>query len=266
MKSKSVYSVNKVRYEEMLPHEAVAVRKSRPVAYLPIGTIEWHGEHNCLGLDAIKIHALATKCARRIGGAVFPPVFYGEPREHYLMESNHDHGGKISVKMGLSKTNFAPGYMQEQGFQANVNYVKFLHHIILEIHSLGFKVIIVMAGHYPLLYHARAACELFNLDYSPYRGRKANAWACSGYELVRDKIPESGDHGAAWETSLMMVLRPDLVDLKRLPKDLGKKLVGVGGRDPRKHASVEFGRRGIEAIVQRVEVKVKEILKNLVTF
>ena len=43
----------KVRYEEMLPHEAVEARTKCPVAYLPVGGIEWHGEHNCLGLDTV---------------------------------------------------------------------------------------------------------------------------------------------------------------------------------------------------------------------
>jgi creatinine amidohydrolase/Fe(II)-dependent formamide hydrolase-like protein len=128
----------------------------------------------------------------------------------------------------------------------------------VESHSLGFEVIVVMAGHYPLLYHARAACELFNLDYARY-GTPA-AWACTGYELVRDEIPEAGDHAAAWETSLMMALRPELVDLSRLPKSPKAKLVGVGGRDPRQHASVEFGRRGVDAIVRRVGKKVNELL------
>lgn len=211
-------SARKVRYEEMLPHEAVAARKKCPVAYLPVGGIEWHGEHNCLGLDTVKIHALAVECAGKIGGVVFPALFYGEPREHYLMEANHDKNGKIAEKMALPSSNFAPGYIQEQGFQANFEYVRLLHKILVEIHSLGFKVIVVMAGHYPLLYHAKAACELFNLDYSRYG--KPSAWTCTGYELVRGKIPEAGDHAAAWETSLMMYLRPELVNLKRLPKDL----------------------------------------------
>src|SRR3990172_6203633 len=106
MRAKKRDSCKKVRYEEMLPHEAVAARKACPVAYLPIGTIEWHGEHNCLGLDTVKIHALAMECAKRIGGIVFPPLFYGEQREHHLMEANHDPEGKIAAKMELPEGNF----------------------------------------------------------------------------------------------------------------------------------------------------------------
>jgi len=247
----------KVRYEEMLPHEAVEARTTCPVAYLPIGGIEWHGEHNCLGLDTVKIHAIAMKCAEKIGGCTFPALFYGEPRESYLMEANHDPDGRIRQKMALPEGSFAPGYMEEHKRNADLGYVNLLLHVCHQLRSLGFKVIVVMAGHYPLLRHATAACELFNLE---VRGA-ATAWACTGYELVRDEIPHAGDHAAAWETSLMMVLRPELVDRSRLPEDMEEDLIGVSGRDPREHASTEYGEQGIAAIVKCVNEKIQQLLK-----
>ncbi|MEW6356735.1 MAG: creatininase family protein [Planctomycetota bacterium] len=249
--------MTKVRYEEMLPHEAVEARTKCPVAFLPIGGIEWHGEHNCLGLDTVKIHAIAMRCAAQISGVAFPPLFYGEPRESYLMEANHDPDGKIREKMKLPEGSFAPGYMEEHRRNADLGYVNLLLHILHEFRSLGFKVIVVMAGHYPLLRHATAAAELFNLEVR----NAATAWACTGYELVRDKIPHAGDHAAAWETSLMMVLRPELVDLSRLPTDPNEKLIGVGGRDPRQFASKEYGEEGLAAIIERVREKVQQLLK-----
>ena len=249
-----------VRYERLRPAEIVARRRACPVAYLPIGGIEWHGEHNCLGLDTVKIHALAMECAKKIGGVVFPALFYGEPREHYLMETNHDSGGKIAARMELPRSNFTPGYMGEDFFKTDLNYVRFIHRILVEIKSLGFRIIVVMAGHGPLLYHARAACELYNLKFSRYRD--GGAWACTGYELVQGEVPGAGDHAAAWETSLMMHLRPDLVDLSKLPGDPKAKLVGILGRDPRKYATREFGRKGVEAIIKRVETRVNRLLKS----
>jgi len=176
------------------------------------------------------------------------------------MEANHDTDGKIAKKMELPKENFAAGYFQEHKFDANFYYTRLLHRVLVEIRSLGFQMIVVMAGHYPLLYHARAACELFNLDYRMYGA--PSAWACTGYELVKDEIPDAGDHAAAWETSLMMALRPDLVDLSVLPVDINEQLVGVYGKDPRQYASVKYGRQGVDAIVKRVEAKVKELLGN----
>lgn len=249
--------MKKVRYEEMLPHEVVEARTKCPAVYLPIGGIEWHGEHNCLGLDTVKIHALAMRCAEKIGGMAFPPLFYGEPRESYLMEANHDPDGGIRMKMALPEGSFAPGYMEERRREADLRYVDLLLHVLYQLRSLGFKVIVVMAGHYPLLRHATAAAELFNLETLG----AATAWACTGYELVRDTIPHAGDHAAAWETSLMMALRPELVDLSRLPKDPNAKLIGVGGRDPRRSASKEYGEQGVAAIVGCVEEKVRQLLK-----
>jgi creatinine amidohydrolase len=77
-----------VRYERLRPAQIVARRQACPVAWVPIGTIEWHGEHNPVGLDTLKIHALLERCALEIGGLVLPPLYYGECREQALMEAN----------------------------------------------------------------------------------------------------------------------------------------------------------------------------------
>jgi len=254
--TREVWTVlDKVRYEEMLPHEIVAARTACAVAYVPLGGVEWHGEHNCVGLDTVKIHALALKCAEAHGGLVMPPLFFGEPRESHLMEANSGHAALIAEKMGLPAGSFAPGYMNTSRLEEHERYIRLLVHVLFEMQSLGFRAIVLMAGHYPLLRHARAAVEIYGLE------GISRAWACTGYELVRDEIPEAGDHAAAWETSLMLALRPDLVDLSRLPgSGLPEALIGVHGRDPRKFASAEYGQRGVEAIVRRIGEKVREML------
>lgn len=255
----------KVRYEEMLPHEVVQARENRPVAYLPVGGLEWHGEHNVLGLDTVKIHALAMECAKHDGGLVFPPLFYGEPREHYLMEANFDPGDLIKQSMHLPAQNFQAGYMEERRTETDLRYIQFLLYMLKEAHSLGFKVMVLMPGHYPLLAHARAAVELFNLhvDKAGLELNQAISWAAVGFELVRDVFPKAGDHAGAWETSLMLALRPDLVDLSVLSNDCEVKLVAVWGQDPRKHASIEYGQQAVKLIVERITVKVGELLKGL---
>jgi len=100
-----------VQYERLRPAQIAERRAAFPVAYLPIGTIEWHGEHNPVGLDTLKIHGLMIECADRIGGLVFPPLYYGESREQALMEANAADRDQIAAKMGLLSSNFDPGYM-----------------------------------------------------------------------------------------------------------------------------------------------------------
>ena len=62
----------------------------------------------------------------------------------------------------------------------------------------------------------------------------------------------TGDHAAKWETSILMALRPELVDMSRLPADLSVPLEGVGGEDPRAKASPDLGKKVVEAMVSEL--------------
>jgi creatinine amidohydrolase len=246
--------MTKVRYEEMLPHEIVEARVKCPIAYLPIGGLEWHGEHLPVGNDTLKAHALAVRCAEEGGGLAMPPLFFGENRSARLLEVDHDNDGEAAAKMGLPKENFDPARMPVSAYEQDKAYIDLLVHILYELESLGFKAMVILAGHYPLLAHARAAVWIYSL------AAKARASAASGYELVRDVIPDAGDHAAKWETSLLMALRPELVDMSRLPQDTSTPLIGVVGADPRTNASPEYGRKGVDEVVKRVVAKAHSLL------
>ena len=250
-----------VRYNEMLPHEIVAARQACPIAYLPIGGVEWHGEHLAVGNDTLKADMLAVKCAEQGGGLAFPPLYWGEPRESHLMETSPGCREAIAEKMGLVPENFAPGYMGRSYHEADRFYIELLVHILRQVESLGFKVMTIIAGHYPIRHHAQAAVEWYSLGIP--RRPATRAWACSGYELVHDQIPDAGDHAAKWETSLLMALRPDLVDMSRLPQDPDEELVGVSGTDPRGSASLEYGETCVRAVVGAIVGKSQELLDEL---
>lgn len=251
-----------VQYERMRPRQVVAAREACPVAYLPLGTIEWHGYHNPLGLDTIKAHALAVRCARAGGGLVFPPLWYGESREEGLMEAGAADRDQIASAMNLPMQNFAPGYMRVTPQQQYENYQRLLLHCMYQVQSLGFKVIVFVAGHYPLIDHARAACCLFHQ--ARWNGKRAQSigWAFTGYELVQDEFPTAGDHAGFWETSLMLALDPSLSDLSELPANPSEKPVGVLTNEPVQQASAAYGEKAIALIVQRAVEQVQKRLKN----
>ena len=248
----------KVRYERLRPAQIVERRRACPVAYLPIGTIEWHGEHNPVGLDTLKIHALLIRCAEHIGGLVFPPLYYGENREQALMEANAADREDIAAKMGLPSANFDPGYMVESVARQNRNYHSLLVHIFHEIRSLGFQVLVVGAGHYPLLDHARSAAAAFQQEQSR---PKMITWAMSGYELVRGQFTPCGDHAGKWETSLLMHLDPDMQDLSVLPNNRETTPIGASNNGIQ-DSNAEFGRLATEAIVAAVQERVREFLEH----
>ncbi|HOV69642.1 MAG TPA: creatininase family protein, partial [Clostridia bacterium] len=68
---------NEVRWERMRPWQMREALENLPVCYLPLGNVEWHGEYNALGLDAIKAHDICIRAVRISGGAVYPPVYGG---------------------------------------------------------------------------------------------------------------------------------------------------------------------------------------------
>jgi len=228
------------------------------VAYLPIGTIEWHGEHNPVGLDTLKIHQLLIRCAKEIGGLVFPPLYYGENREQALMEANPAYRQPIAAKMELPSENFTPGYMVETITEQNRNYHKLLIHLCHQIKSLGFKVLVIGAGHYPQLDHARAAAAIFHQEQSR---PKMVVWSMTGYELVQGQFDPCGDHAGKWETSLLMHLDPGMQDLDVLPTDRNEKPVGASNNGVQE-SNAEFGQQATAAIVRAVRDRIEGFLKN----
>ncbi len=251
-----------VRYDHMRPRQIVEARERCPVAYLPIGTIEWHGLHNPVGLDSLKGHALAVRCAQAGGGLVFPPLYYGESREEGLMEVGAVDKDDILAAMRLPTTNFAAGYMRFSPQEQYESYQRLLLHCLCEIQSLGFKVITFVCGHYPLIDHARAACSVFHQMRFNNKRAQCITWAFTGYELVKEEFPEAGDHAGFWETSLLLALLPGLCDLSELGPDQSAKPVGVLSARPVQEASAEYGERAIALMVQRVSAQVRARLER----
>ncbi len=247
-----------VRYHMLRPAQVVARRKACPVVYIPIGTLEWHGFHNPLGADTLQAEGLAIMCAQKGGGLVFPPLYFGENRLEALMEANAGDRDKIAAGMDLSPDNFTPAQSLFSVTEQTLNYNKLLLHILAEAESLGFALGVIVAGHYPLIDHARAAVLQFN-QRGYGRSPIMLAWAFVDYLLVRDQYPHAGDHAAGWETSHVLALHPETVDLSLLPPE-GEPLVGVGGyMDPR-HATAAYGQETLEAAA---EIAVREVHHRL---
>ena len=245
---------DEVRYAYLKPQQIADLREARPVAYLPIGTLEWHGPQNPVGLDTLKMEGICIACAEAHGGVVFPPLWYGENREQAMMEANNDSDGKIAKGYRLPKENFEPGYMRASVHEQSLRYHALLLHALFEVRSYGFKVICLGAGHYPLIDHARAAAAVFQQH---MRGA-ATCWPFTGFELVQEEFPGAGDHAGKWETSLMMAVDESTVDLSKLPRS-EQQYVGMS-RNGTAESSVEFGQAAIEAIVRKVGERVEHLL------
>ena len=245
--------MEEVRYQMLRPAQIIARRQNCPVAYVPLGNVEWHGIHNPLGLDTLKAEGIAVACARKGGGLVLPPLYYGECR----LEALRDNYPPVIDAMELPAENFEPGKMTFTATEQILNYQKLLLHILDEVQSLGFEVGVLVPGHGPLLAHARSAVLLHNCR----ANKKMLAWAFYDDCLVRDKYPDLGDHGGGWETSLLMALHPETVDLDLLPPE-PEKVVGADGPIPPQDASAEFGREILDAVAETAVAEVRHRLEN----
>ncbi len=75
--------------------------------------------------------------------------------------------------------------------------------------------------------------------------------AVSPFELVDEKMQ---DHGAIWETSLMLAIRPDLVDVNQI--------VDHDGQDVRHVASPSLGQQALHLAGERLAIAVHDLLER----
>ncbi len=230
-----------VQYELMRPGEIRAARDRAPIAYVPFGSLEWHGQHLPLGNDSLKAHAVCVEAARLSGGVVLPPVYCGflDPWKPFTF--------------GPLDTDIIDGLY---GF------------IFRSLAQWGFRVLIGITGH----------------NVAPQRDAIARAIAAvclpgqvtgvAGWEVDFAGDPENcaTDHAAKWETSNMMYLYPDRVDMSLLsdadmaPGSFSEADVwvgGIGGLDPREHASAEVGKRNLTLAATSLAAKAKALLAEL---
>lgn len=193
--------------------------RNTPIIYLPFGTLERHGPHLALGNDAIKAYEICLRVAEKIGGIVAPATYWaigGMPRPW--------------------TTRFDEALISS-----------LFYSIFEQIEHVGLRVAIAVIGHYGLeqLYALKkSACEFM------YKSSMIVA-PLPEYEVAYEK-GYRGDHAAKWETSILWALRPELVGMNRLSRDLKEPLEGVVVDDPRLHASKEIGEEVVAHIVNRL--------------
>lgn len=210
-----------VRLEFLRPREIDEAQAACPTIFQPLGTIEWHGVHNVVGVDSVKAHALCVRAAKKGGGVVSPTLYGG------VGGLNQPHTFVMDPENNIFSRLLRP----------------WLEQLCREMARDGFRAIIILTGHY-------GAAQQIVVRETAVRMSRALAVPVLGtpeYMLALD-VGYTGDHAAWGETSLMMHLYPDTVDLSRLGEPPHR---GVGGRDPRE-SSAEDGRRITETIVSRL--------------
>ena len=180
----------KVRYELMLGQEASEAIAHYPVGYLPVGCLEKHGDHLPMGLDVIKAHKICCVVAQSIGGIVFPP--------HYYSGIHRMSGEQIKHYTGQWGNIYTDSTAEES-----------ITDIIKQIGIAGIKLLVLYTGHYPTcqIEMVKEIAKKFDHDSN-----------IQVIPFVEPFATKEGDHAGINETSLMLYLDKNLVDMTRISK------------------------------------------------
>jgi creatinine amidohydrolase len=165
-----------------------------PVAIVPLGSTEQHGPHLPTATDTIIAEAIALRTAQRSRGLVLP----AQPLGYAWVWK----GVPASLTMNFD------------------SYVKMIHDTAESLASWGVKAIYFMSGHganSQVVKHALRETISDKLDVKVLYGM---------YEGIREMVAEAdsddwhGDlHAEEIETSLMLALAPELVQMDKAVRD-----------------------------------------------
>lgn len=244
--------MQEVLYERLTPSEFQKRLKKAPIAYLPLGTLEWHSWHLPLGSDFLQSQIFFMNLAQLVGGVVLPPLFLG-PDEVKKVDGFEYYGMDI---FGFSPK--APQQLAGSAYWIPSDLFLMLFEAVLkQIRRAGFKIL-VAHGHGPsvnlVIKNSRKLGKKFGLTILTLRRSKGKRNPDMEFQC---------DHAAMNETSIMMALHPDLVHMEKLSKDRERRPLATIGKDPRTHASARHGGKIVQFNLDRMESILKDQLLSL---
>ncbi len=225
------------RYEWLYGDELPLLIAERPLAWVPLGILEEHGEHLPWGLDGLKAHAVCVRLSEALQGVVLPAShlagIHGDPST----------GREAAWRQGAA----AAGDM----LYTEAVFRDHLRETFHGLANLGFRAIVAYTGHYPTaqtdaLAAVAAECSDTRVTVVPF-------WeplACGG----------GGDHGGKWETSIFMALRPGRARLSAVADRSTGEAGHYRGQRVRETASVALGEWALRRIEEYLTLAVDEAL------
>jgi len=186
------------KWEEITsPQFSKAVAIAGGVCVIPMGVIEKHGPHLPLGTDMFEARETAFRAAQKEYAIVFPPYFMGQ-----IFEARHQ-AGTLAYSNDL--------------------LWKMLEETCNELSRNGLKKIILKNGHGGNSSFLQYFCQsqlASRKDYIVVLFREGNDQV-NGPEIKSLKKAKVDGHAGEEETSMMSVIRPDLVDQEAIKSQSG---------------------------------------------
>lgn len=182
------------------------VARDSPVLFLPAGALEQHGPHLPMICDELIPRRISEMVAERVGGLVAPSLAYGYKSQPRSGGGNH-----------------FPGTTSLDG----ETLIRQVCDVLREFARHGVRRFVLMDGHYENMMFLTEGADLALRELRRDGVGDVKILRISYYEFTtaataRAIWPDGGpswalEHGGLMETSLMLYLRPDLVDMERVP-------------------------------------------------
>ena len=186
--------------DRLSPQQIEARLERASVAYLPLGSLEFHGPHLPIGLDALTAYGICLAAAERTGGVVLPAMHQAVGGEHTRYPWTLMSRSAEPIELLLTET-------------------------LGRLDELGVRRFVLLSGHF-----AGEQRDLVD--------RVANAWNATDATSVAvartlgqaPNPPVAPDHAGRFESLLLLALSPELVDVRRLPDP--ETFPAPSGEDP----------------------------------
>jgi creatinine amidohydrolase len=222
------------------------VLRSTPFAVLPVGSIEYHGNHAPLGTDITLAEGFAHAVASRRGCLVLPTIAYS-----FVPPLTRDHGPGLSVPPDV--------------------FLAYVTAVMEGARGIGLRRLLVVNGHSENQYALRLAAEQVSERHRDFSVLLVNWWQlvdAGGNGAAARAFGEGGGHGhgGPLEISVTAAFQPDGVVPGAGHADVAyeapwwrgqAQVVGVG------QAPVGFA--GYHGEVSRVDASVGRVVVEQVT-
>ena len=214
-----------MRYEMMLPHQIRAAVAANTPVVLPLGVLEYHGEHMAVGMDTLAVTRALDLLEQEAEIVILPPFYYGAAS--YAVEPPEGAG---SVQVDSAVLNpFARELftgLLRVGFR---NIHAFIHHQTENFATgmptdLAFKFGARQAI-FAFLEKSRGEGWWGDAKMADYYAQQAGGsdpfnWIRIHPLMTGETIGQYPfDHAGEGETSLMLSMCPEAVDMQRISEE-----------------------------------------------
>ena len=193
-----------------------------------------------VGNDALTAEGVCVEACRQTGGLVLPALYFGTGGGHLKYPATVMIGAKTLSSIVCE--------------------------VLHELDRLGFRLAVLFVGHCPPEQNDAVRQGINEFKKS---NKKLKVWS-SGDDMIED-MWDKFDHGGKWETSILMHLHPEMVDLSKISADAPDEtkgleemnapgpMHGIWGKNPRKYSTKELGEQRLKEYAAHVVKHVNAI-------